>query len=264
MNCFICNTEANYYKTVRSLPSFKCPGCGLIWIVATEKDTAFYLSDEYLKADGKAVNEQWGYWDFIADEYIHRKVAGNIFRTVSKFVKLKGLKILELGCCCGFLIDEARKLGNQVQGVEINPKAIKYGREVLGLDINTDFDGTFDIAFLIGVLDHLRNPREMLEKVCKSCDWIVITVTDTAGFLPFYFLKPEHLTYFNHTNLTMLLRGMGFEVVLNRLYFTYYGINEFIYRFSKKLNLPNFSFKVPGNEMILVAKKMQGQRIFEK
>jgi len=165
--------------------------------------------------------------------------------------------------------------------VGFTPEAYEYAKHKLNLNIfNCDLNRCcfppdyFDVVFLVGTIEHLISPKEMLVdifKILKPSGLIVITTLDTKGILPFYSFKPpEHLYYFNHDNIDLLLRITGFMTVSIKAHHSYFRISDLLYRvskftsmssiniFSKKIRKSFFdiSIRIPTNEMHVIAKKI--------
>jgi SAM-dependent methyltransferase len=82
-------------------------------------------------------------------------------------------RLLDVGCGHGLLLDEARRRGYEVTGLELSASSATYGREVLGLDVREvaldDFsdDEGFAVVVLADVLEHLDDPVSAVEH-CQS------------------------------------------------------------------------------------------------
>ncbi len=82
-------------------------------------------------------------------------------------------RLLEVGCGHGLLLDEARRRGYNVEGIELSVQAARHAREILGLkvremaleDLPPDGD-RYDALVLIDVLEHLSDPVGALERSC--------------------------------------------------------------------------------------------------
>jgi len=99
---------------------------------------------------------------------------------------------------------------------------------------------------------------------------LAITTLDTKGIIPLYSIKPpEHIFYFNHNNIVLLLNKAGFRIILKRPYFVKYYLHDLFYRLGKFLSIPlfnhppkimhkfmNISVTIPTNEMILIVEKL--------
>ena len=138
------------------------------------------------------------------------------------------------------------------------------------LDFDSDY---FDIVLLIGTIEHVADPRTLLSeiyRVLKSGGILVITTIDTRGIIPLYHLKPpEHLFYFNHNNLMMLLEQEGYRYLLRETHMSIYFLFEVfnilsqfrMLSFFKFLGTavskayPDFSLRLPTNEMLLIVQK---------
>lgn len=284
--CYVCNSEkVFFFKKVNGISVYKCKACKLIWVgdaINEEKLKAFYSNDYYTNFYVKRT----GFRNYLSNEKIHRTNARNNINIINRVKNIDSLKVLDIGCACGFYIDEMEKLKKcDVYGVEFSKWAIQYAREKLGLkniffqERHKHFDfknNFFDIVFLFGTIEHIINPREMLAEVyriLKPEGLLMITTLDTKSLIPFYLIKPpEHLYYFNHNNLPILLKDTGFKTLINKPYFFYYYIFQIFHVLS---NLPFLSFltsissliyklfsnlriKSPTNEMVIVVQKGKG------
>ncbi|MFH1442335.1 MAG: class I SAM-dependent methyltransferase [Candidatus Omnitrophota bacterium] len=276
--CYICKSnKAVVYKKTGLFTIFHCKECGLKWVdKALEQATSFYDMGYFNN------NSTIGYNSYLKDEINHRKNAKKILNMVSKIRLLSGLKILDIGCAFGFLLDEAKKQANcQVQGVEISNYAYEYAKNKFCLDVlnselknNSFLPNTFDIIFMIGTIEHLTNPKETLsniKNILKPDGLLIITTIDTKGFFPLYAIKPpEHLFYFNHNNLTQLLKQEVLEIIKIQPHFSSYYLYNIIYRLGEFTSLeflrrasmliekllPQLNFNIPTNEMFVIAKKI--------
>ncbi len=281
--CYVCGSDkVFFFKKVNGFSVYRCKTCKLIWIgdaINEEKLKSFYSSDYYTNFYVKRT----GFKNYVGNEKNYRKNSRNNINIISRVKKIDFLRVLDIGCACGFYIDEIKKLKNcDVYGVEFSEWAIKYATENLGLT-NIYFQekhnhfhfasNYFDIVFLLGTIEHIINPREMLAEVyriLKPEGLVMITTLDTKSSIPLYLIKPpEHFYYFSHDNLPILLRNMGFKTLINEPYFSHYYIFEIFQVLSKcpflcflkpissliyKL-FSNLSIKSPTNEMAIIAQK---------
>jgi SAM-dependent methyltransferase len=141
---------------------------------------------------------------------------------------LTGLRLLEIGPGHGYMLQEARRYGLEITGLEYSVHATQMANKNLGADyvqtgtLETSVPdlGTFDVIVLSDVIEHVRDPRRLLFQVfnlLKPGGMIFIatisTKSLTARFLGPYWVeyKPEHLFYFNEINIVTLLGTVGFE-----------------------------------------------------
>ena len=87
----------------------------------------------------------------------------------------KGPKNLDIGCSEGILPILLGREGNQILGIDVNPEAITYARELLEKEDETvtnnvqfqqenilaanDFEEEFDTVIIAEVIEHLFRPR---------------------------------------------------------------------------------------------------------
>jgi 2-polyprenyl-3-methyl-5-hydroxy-6-metoxy-1,4-benzoquinol methylase len=88
---------------------------------------------------------------------------------------LSGKRLLDFGCGKGQFLHWALDYGWQGQGIETGKKRAEFGQNVYGLKINTlEYHGglidggLFDAITLFHVLEHLRNPKAVMEELVKS------------------------------------------------------------------------------------------------
>ncbi len=274
--CYICNSNrVIFYKKVGPFTLLHCKECGLRWVDKSVEHNLSIYDKSYFNNNSKI-----GYNNYLKDEATHRKNAKRILNMANKIKALSGLRILDIGCAFGYLLDEARKLAHcQTKGVELSNYAYEYAKNKFGLDIlnlelknNTFPPKTFDIIFMIGTIEHLAHPKETLaiiKSIIKPNGLLILTTIDTKGFFPLYAIKPpEHLFYFNHDNLTQLLKQNGFGILRIKPHFSSYYLYDIFYRIGefaslKVLNyfskltekiLPQLNFNIPTNEMLVIAK----------
>ncbi|TAM36226.1 class I SAM-dependent methyltransferase [bacterium] len=276
IKCYLCNSDKTFlYKEINGSLIYSCKNCGLKWVINNAMDLKDLYTENYFNCNSKI-----GYQNYLRDELNHRKNAQNMLKFIGKFKKLENLKVLDVGCAFGFLLDEARNLaGCDTFGNELSDYAYKYAKEKLKLNVSNSAltpgcypENSFDIVFMIGTIEHLNSPKETINTarhILKPDGLLVITTIDIAGKFPLYSLKPpEHLFYFNHKNLSRLLRGSNFEILKVKTYFSHYYLYDLVYKIGEfasfkflsplsgfiKRKFPKLNLKIPTNEIIIVAR----------
>jgi SAM-dependent methyltransferase len=235
-------------------------------------------AEEFYSEDYYSSDSTMGYRDYVSVEELHRNNASRIIRVLDSVRDMRGSAVLDIGCACGYYLDEFRRQrGCRTTGFEISSFASGIGVR-MGLDIrNAMFHASlveresFDVALLIGTIEHLSDPREVLREINSALrpgGLLAITTIDTRGLIPLYKIKPpEHLIYFNHGNLRELLRQCGFRVVRLETHYSRFYIFDILHRLSKFYSsalieslsrgahrwLPRLSVTIPTNEMIVIA-----------
>lgn len=128
-------------------------------------------SDEYFSKNGDWVCGLWDA-DYVAAEPQLRAEA----REILDMLPLKSGCLLDIGCAGGIFLDEARRCGFQVKGIELNSSMVRCATQTFGIDVvqgriedieMETFDGEFDVITLLDVLEHLPAPNATLQKVAR-------------------------------------------------------------------------------------------------
>lgn len=137
-------------------------------------------------------------------------------------------KLLEIGCGYGQYLNERKMQGYDVTGVELNEESCRCAQECHGLTLINDLvenlvfpENSFDIAVANMVLEHLRDPRKILERLyewLKKDGELIISVPTPEGFaferfgkLCYVIHPPYHLSLFTLEGIRCLADGL-FEV----------------------------------------------------
>jgi len=217
-------TQASYKITDHSIDGpiriVSCLRCGLSFL-NPKLDNQTILDNYVSMVDEKYTEEEKG----------RRSSARHVLNYLKK-IKSPG-RLLDIGCASGFLLDEARKLGWEVYGVELSHWAVKYAHDKL--ELNNVTQGTlkeanfqnnfFDAVLMIDVIEHLSDPKAMLYKirqllkptgiVCCSTPDIDSTVSKILK-AKWWGIKQSHLYYFNKSTLNKLLISTGFFPIKTR------------------------------------------------
>lgn len=187
-------------------------------------------------------------------------------RTLIEIVKED--TVLDIGCGDGLLMEELKKKGIKIKGIDISSKAVEIAKN-RGLDaIQGDItdrlpfpDKSFKSVLLIDVLEHIFQPLEVLKEAHRvSTDYVYISVPNFVSFparLQVLFGKvPEnntsrdgHVYWMTQKVITELLEKSGFKIEL--LIVNTFWEKIFFMKFLKKIN-PSFF----GLSFIIKAKKI--------
>lgn len=136
--------------------------------------------------------------------------------------------VLDIGCGAGGLVRELLTAGYDARGMDtaralanILPADLRPRITLAELDACHYPAGNFDIIMLSDVLEHVRNPRELLREVrriLKDDGQVIISVPNWScaearvfGHKHWRNLDvPRHLWHFTHASLSALLRRTGF------------------------------------------------------
>lgn len=209
-----------------------CTSCGFAHVVPLPSEEAlseFYTKEfyqhekaDYLKSAYKDID--WRKLEFL-----------DIFKNLRDEFNLNSGRALDIGSGPGIFLHAAKDVGWQAKGVEPSPLAAQACTDQ-DLDVTEGmFDAElaaklseFDLVHMRQVLEHLRDPQELLSLVgpiLKPGGFLVLsvpndfnafqkTVADQTGHAPWWVVPTHHLNYFSFESLTALLDRFGFDVVL--------------------------------------------------
>lgn len=142
-------------------------------------------------------------------------------------------RILDIGSGPGFFLLNGKKRGWETLGFEPSSQSAAFSTS-LGLDIRNTFLtaetaaelGTFDVVHLCNVLEHLRDPAEMIA-IAKSLlnpgGLLFIVVPNDYnplqellrgnGHAPWWVAPPHHINFFDFDTLQSLLARLGFDTL---------------------------------------------------
>ncbi len=211
--------EADYkisdHGGVQAVRIVRCRKCGLVY--ANPRPRASFLSDNYRSMEDR---------DYVAQEAGRRLTARMVLKKLRRFQRRRG-RLLDIGCAAGFLLDEARRDGWEVAGVEISEWAVRFAREHLllthvhrgtlqdaGLEPNS-----FDAVVMTDTIEHLFSPREVLiavRRLLKPTGILCLNTPDIDSWVSrmlkarWWGVKQAHLYYFNRRMMKRLLRETGY------------------------------------------------------
>lgn len=215
-----------------------CQQCGFLFLNPRPSDVV--LIEQYKTMKDEA---------YIKEEDGRREYARKILKEISQLQKTTG-RLLDIGCACGFLLDEARKQGWEVYGVEFSNWAVEYAQKELKLEkvfkedlLKMNFSKNFfDVVIMTDVIEHLSCAQETLEyirQILQPQGYFCCTTPDVDS-LPRKILKTKwwgfhqtHLYYFNRKTLAQLLLKTGFTPVKTRTFPRVFSLGYWIQGFSQ-------------------------------
>jgi 2-polyprenyl-3-methyl-5-hydroxy-6-metoxy-1,4-benzoquinol methylase len=187
--------------------------------------------------------------NYLKHEKVRRQTSQWRLKQLDKYDRTG--RLLEIGSSGGFFLDEARKLGFEVTGVELNQEGVKYSREVLGLtvydnkDITTiDFGCRFDVVAMFNLLEHVFEPTQYLRYIVDNVlapEGILLIEVPNIFTLQAKLLRSRchhlswaHYSYYSKKTFNLLAEKVGIEVLENkygkRIYPLGYSLKQFLGR----------------------------------
>lgn len=164
--CVVCGTPLTKPVSRRANGNvYRCRSCGALTQAYFLPLTASY-SDRYFTTDYK---RQYGK-TYESDKSALRLLARNRLETIRK-LRPQGT-LIDLGCALGFFLDEARREGYAVSGIDASAYAVNYAKERLGLAVKKSAIESFrfekeryDVVTAWYALEHLPNIETLLAAI---------------------------------------------------------------------------------------------------
>lgn len=225
-NCPICsNNNIKYISTVYNFEYFECINCKLAFVKnqpISEDIEKLYNESNYSSIANTI------HFDIELQKYKVNNITKPKVKWFMEETNTQNLKWLDIGCGAGDLIIAAKEFGFDVCGIETNNAAKKFIKENYNIDVinefinseNIDkFSGQTDVISLIGVLEHLKNPKEIILSISqlqKTGQYILIEVPHYPSLAAYsqmlhpnlvnrVMVPPYHLYMFSINSLKSLL-----------------------------------------------------------
>jgi len=190
------------------------------------------------------------------------------FREIKKLfngIDLPGKKVLDIGCCAGYISVWLAGNNANVVGIDISKNAVEaakkhakirkvsgrcefYNKDIIKEDLKNVINGRFDIVIAKDVIEHIKDDGLFLKKIhdlLKDGGILVLTTQNNHSFNYFlegFFRKisgnlsgrkwlgwdPTHLRWYNKPDLNRKLKEAGFkpEKYSGSYYFPYEIFNK--------------------------------------
>lgn len=250
--CPVCkspNYTASY--VIRGYTYNSCCSCGMMYLIDSQsvsEPVAEHYDSDYFK-DAMKKNLR-GYPDYAKQSRPLRINFKALLSRINRHVSFDATKsMLDVGCAYGFLLDEARKLGISVHGVDLSESAIKWMNEELDIKgtVGCSYDapnGPYDLITAIEVIEHIHRPYSFLIDMRERMrdDGILVIHTGandtlTARMLGkrwWYLNPPDHCSIFSRPALRKLISDTGFAVLEHCLTPYYWvGMNNLVLKLAR-------------------------------
>jgi len=223
--CHICNSRSDFFMNKDEHDLYLCPTCDLVFVypLATPESLQKKLYSYESGYQSNRVEDLT-----VRPEYPRCKVVLDYAQELKP-----ASHFLDVGCGNGQLTYWAQKRGFNAEGVEVNERTSEYAKSQ-GLKVFTGFledapleSAFFDVVFLGELIEHVTDPRLMIEQCHKLLNTKGILIITTPNIdclwsrttLQFYYwfgipwssvTPPYHLHQFNSTNLDLLVEKQGF------------------------------------------------------
>ena len=217
-------------------PHVRCSTCGLVYVAPIINEEAVMKFHE--------TESSWTEVLF-SDEQVDLDVRKFVYGLDLIEEHCSGGRILDIGCGPGFFLQEARKRGWLVEGMEMNERCVERLQQLdiavctAPLEHSNLEPGSYDAVAMWEVLEHLRHPRQALEMVyqlLKPGGVLLVCVPNFASLVNRImhekggtFAGYSHVNFFEAPTLKQIQEERGFAVVEMETVITELGtINNYL------------------------------------
>ncbi len=259
----------------------RCTACELLWLTPyADKATTQYLYETYYTHEGlnnaflsqqnfelfpwnkklkySILSEGCNYPLIIPKLYRYLgKIASKIpslknkaMSSIGTFPYFKHSKLLDLGCGNGDYLLEMKYLGFSVYGIEVDPNSASIARsnnlEIITGELTDNLypENFFDAIYMNNVIEHLRNPEEVLtfcHKILKKDGLLTLKTCSNTSFAHNLYKEnyrglevPRHFFIFSPGSLRRLAEKCGFTST-----YTETSLNQYIWFSSAEIRAKN-------------------------
>lgn len=240
--CLACGSKQSktiYEKSPRSIPLrfVQCQQCQLVYQTPrmTRSALAQYFNSSTFIQDSKAedasLEDLLGYPDYFDWDYCYTKTASLRLDAINKLLPQRG-NMLEIGTATGSFLNEARKHGYKVRGLDVSKTFAEMATRNYNLNIDVAFveefplpTAAYDVICTFGGIACWRDPVAGLKNIrqaLKPGGILVMNHPNIDGTMAR--LQGRRWFEFNHASLTIFsnrtlgecLKAAGFQVLQSR------------------------------------------------
>lgn len=260
----------------------KCKKCGMIYSNPQKDNVSDVEKDHLMHApensgdDTDLIKFNPETHQYLKKQFLQLRDYSRIIDFVDK--KDKGI-LLEIGSYAGILLNQAKKQGWDVIGIEPLEVPALYAEREFGIKVIRKYfeqsdlqNESIDVIISCHVIEHVPDPFSFINRAFELLKpgGKLILETPTYDSLMFKLLKHRersircdgHLYFFTKKTLTGLVKKCGFHVIktekvgrtltVDRLFYNFgviTGKKEFFNRISKRLKLDKFVVRINMRDM---------------
>jgi hypothetical protein len=138
------------------------------------------------------------------------------------------MKIVEVGCGAGGILDFFRSEGHSVIGIDLGSEYVAYGRDVHGLDLRVcmlkdlALDFTPDLVIYSHVMEHILHPLDEMKSIASVSGAETLVYIEVPGLKNIHkgysmdvmkYYQNAHSYHFTLGSLRYLMESAGFGLV---------------------------------------------------
>jgi SAM-dependent methyltransferase len=156
---------------------FSCRACGSLALnpLPLPEEVLGFYPTSYAARSPQATASRFGLLERLVWHWLFETVYGRGARSVVEHSRVRGGRLLEVGCSSGYQLRAFKDAGKfSVEGLDIDRSATDFARHVLALEVwqGTLLEAglpndTYDMVVLFNVLEHLLDPVVELREVAR-------------------------------------------------------------------------------------------------
>jgi 2-polyprenyl-3-methyl-5-hydroxy-6-metoxy-1,4-benzoquinol methylase len=248
--CNVCSAPVDRHRDLRWRKDghdiLECCSCGTYFRAELpDRDALREIYGPDYFSDTSGLTRGQGYADYVGEEQNHRSNAAARLRLLRGY-QPPG-RLLDVGCAAGYFLDEARRQGWRVEGVELAPEMADYGSSTLGLDVHPGlFDevelepGAFDVVTMWDYIEHSLDPKGDLDRAAELLrpgGVLAVSTGDAASLAArlsgrrWHLLTPRHHNFFfTRTSLERAFRDAGFQLLTTKRASSLYSVAYLVHK----------------------------------
>ena len=223
---------------LKTLKVFKCRACSLKFLnpYFPPSEMISFYSDKRVMTE---INPRLAHYYDNLEGSLTERVFDQSVDDLSELMPRPSASLLDIACGNGFFLSRAKRKGWNVKGVDCSSESSLAALKDFQIQVDvSDFEnyrssGSFDCVSLWDFIEHVPNPKELLQKAkafLKPGGVLLVATPNHTSLINFWaglfyrltfgwvqaplrmLFVPEHILYFDSKTLQRALEENGFEV----------------------------------------------------
>ncbi|MCH9052395.1 MAG: class I SAM-dependent methyltransferase [Proteobacteria bacterium] len=219
--CPACKAQSMLIGTKNDYQIFECGNCSFLFVhpYPIPDELTGYYSSNYRGASANYYPK------------LKSRKRRALVKSLRFFRYVYRKKVLDIGCGGGVMVNAFRRLGADAHGADISWNSIQFARQKFprctfyceNFDVMRRRHIRFDFMFTSELMEHVAGPHECLRMIdaLSKPGTVVYVATPDAGhaavpediFAWEDLCPPEHLQWFNQSNLAKVFDAYGFDLL---------------------------------------------------